>query len=81
MKMGQRLAKLRVRREHLKEIIEGPNQELDRLIVAVRAHRGKMPIDLIVEYRLQDDPAVVARIERLIKFPFKRLPQLPLKVW
>lgn len=71
----------RVRREHIKAIIEGPDSDIDRMLIAIRANQGRMPVDLIRDFGLQADPAAVAKIERLVMFPFKLLPPLPRKPW
>jgi len=74
-------ARLMRRRDHLKEMLDGPNQDIDRLILAVRANRGQMPAELIKRFGLNDKLAKVAKVERLITFPFKALPPLPYKAW
>ena len=74
-------ARLQIRREHIKWVIEGPDQDIDRLIFDIRANRGRMPTDLIERYGLQDDLVAVDKIERLVVFPFKKLPPLPWKPW
>lgn len=71
----------RIRREHIKAIIEGPDSDIDRMMIAIRANQGRMPADLIRGFGLQADPATVAKIERLLIFPFKLLPPLPRKLW
>jgi len=70
-----------VRREHIKAIIDGPDSDIDRMMLAVRANRGRLPAGLIQGFGLKDDPAAVAKIERLVRFPFKLLPSLPWKPW
>lgn len=71
----------RVRREHIKAIIDGPNADIDRMMLAIRSNRGRMPADLIRDFGLQNDPGAVAVIESLVRFPFKLLPPLPRKIW
>ncbi len=71
----------RVRREHVKAIIEGPDSDIHRMMIAIQSNRGRMPADLIRDFGLQNDPGAVAVIESLVRFPFKLLPPLPRKIW
>lgn len=68
-------ARLRIRLRHLKEVIEGPNADLIRIILAIRENRGRMPEDLAREIGCKD-AATIQKIERAVMMPLRYLPPL-----
>ena len=46
------LRTLRVARERVKEVIEGPDVDIDRIVRAVRDDGGRVSNKLIAEFRL-----------------------------
>lgn len=72
-------ARLRIRVAHLKEVLDWPNADLVRLILATHSNRGKIPEEAIERYRLPVD--LVQQAERVIMLPFKLLGPVPRTMW
>jgi hypothetical protein len=57
------------------------DQDLDNVIRSIRANQGRLPADVARAYGASDNLALIAKIERLVTFPFNSLPAVPRKIW
>ncbi|MDO4230739.1 MAG: cell filamentation protein Fic, partial [Lautropia sp.] len=64
---ADQLHRLRTARERIKQILEGPDQDIDRIIRSVRENDGKVSRKLTKEFPALDDAQVSEEIGKIIR--------------
>ncbi|WP_237575594.1 Fic family protein [Mycetohabitans sp. B8] len=64
------LRSLRIARAQIKEVIEGPDTEIDRIIRSIRDNDGNISNKLCQEFTLLDDPNIGTEIVRIVQTAF-----------
>lgn len=64
------LRKLRVARERVKEVIEGPGADIDRMIRSVRDNGGRVSNKLIGEFHALADPGLARAVAEAVESAF-----------
>lgn len=64
------LRSIRTARAQIKEIIEGPDSDIDRIIRSVRDNEGRISNKLRKDFTLMDDPEVGQDVVRIIQMAF-----------
>jgi hypothetical protein len=64
------LRSVRIARTQIKEIIEGPDSDIDRIIRSVRDNEGKVSNKLRNDFPLLDDPEIGPEVVRIVQSAF-----------
>jgi hypothetical protein len=71
------LRSVRTARARIKEVIEGPDSDIDRIIRSVRDNEGKVSNKLRNDFPLLDDPDVGPEVVRIVQSAFSPLTDEP----
>lgn len=64
------LRSLRIARERVKQVIEGPDPEIDRIIRSVREHGGQVSNKLVKEFPILKDEIVASALSAAVRSAF-----------